>query len=132
MSQDPAACLVGEGVFLKFASGDAGNSVMSREPVVEKCIIRRPQIERVVVLMDLAFEEQPRFGSERRPQVFVCAMRLIEQIPQNPSFEEARHHVICFGILQHSPNLAVRVRRAFADRLSLRRPEERSREFRSR
>ncbi len=60
----------------------AGNSVMTGEPFVEKCVVGGPQIQGVMVVVDLTLEEQPRLGCEILAQSFVCALRFISESPK--------------------------------------------------
>ena len=78
MPEDSAARFVRESEFSELISGNAGNSVMVREPLINKRIVRRPDVQCVVILMYLAFEEEPRFGSESLPQTFIGVLNLVE------------------------------------------------------
>jgi hypothetical protein len=64
LAQYSGACVVCERESLKLTSGNAGNCIVAREPVIYKGVVRCPQVERVMIIMDLAFEEKPRFAPE--------------------------------------------------------------------
>src|SRR6516164_2149 len=78
---------------------------MLRKLVVEKRIIRGPQVESIVILANLILKEQPRLSLKVLPQSLVGALHFIEPVPQRPSYEETGHQIARFRILQHSPDL---------------------------
>ena len=78
---------------------------MARKPIVNKRIVRCPEIECVVILANLAVEEQARFHSQIPAQCFVSGLRFVEGVRQNPSLKELRHQPVRFGIAQHATHL---------------------------
>src|SRR6476646_5131139 len=78
---------------------------MPGELFVQERVVRGPYIERIVVLADLALEEQPGFRAKSLAEGLINALRFVQRIPQNPAFQEIRYKGIRFGVPQHSPHL---------------------------
>ena len=97
LAQQPKAVLIGEFYAPEVASIDTGNSIMARQLLVEKGLIRRQQVEDAVVLFQLRVEKQLRLGDERGTEIVVKPGKLgairIEQ-PYIASLQPVREEIL--------------------------------------
>jgi len=54
-----------------FAPRDIRDAIVPREPFIEECVVRGPEVQRTSVLTQLAFDEQFSFASESAAQLVV-------------------------------------------------------------
>jgi hypothetical protein len=83
-----------------------------REPFIEECVVRGPEVQRTSVLTQLAFDEQFSFASESAAQLVVefgeelaVPLHRRQLIERKPGAEESGDQGSGPGISKHPPGL---------------------------
>ncbi len=71
LAQQAKAVFIGELYAPEVAAVDAGDAVMARQLLIEKCLVRRQQVDDAVVLFQLSVEKQLGLGDERGAEIVV-------------------------------------------------------------
>ena len=105
LSEDACTRVISKDIPPEFSACDAGNPVMTGDTFVDERIVGRPQVDGVVIVLNLVLQEQSCFGFKRPPQRVIDTLRPVEGAPQHPGLKKIGGQAIRFRVVQHSTDL---------------------------
>jgi len=107
LPQESAATIIRVREAAEIRSEIACDAIVVRQPVIEKCVVRGPQVQSIVIFPKLIREKHSRFRLEISTQGLIDVLGILEQVHRCPAFEERSDQTLGLWILQHSPDLPV-------------------------